>query len=125
MPAVTDPQALLASTKCFQCYSPNSNVLDLVELGILKSLVEGMPVSTDPQELLAAAKCYNCYAASPYMLQLIKIGLLLQLSGGTGTGSVLHGDGPPIGDSPGTDGKVYYDDLTGIHYGQLDDGSWI
>lgn len=99
----TDAQSLMAVAKCYQCYGASSAMLDLLELGLLKKLVEDDMADTSAQALLAAANCYNCYAASPFMLQLLKLGLLLQLNTGTGTGGLTFTDG--VG-PPAIDGSI-------------------
>lgn len=37
----TTPQALLAAAKCYQCYASSGYMLQLIELGLLKQIVEG------------------------------------------------------------------------------------
>ena len=36
--ATTDPQALLAATKCYACYAASPYMLDLIELGLLAQI---------------------------------------------------------------------------------------
>lgn len=59
MPIPTDPNALLAQTRCLSCLI-TAGELPYVTLAVLIDLANGTPVPTDPQALITEADCLKC-----------------------------------------------------------------
>jgi len=96
---------------------------------IYNFLNSGTPMpACDPDSLMADAgpilpRLVEDQKRVLMLVLLCDIGALLG-GGGAGTGAVLRGAGPPVGLSPGTAGKIYYDTNTGVLYEQEADGTW-
>lgn len=117
--AATDPQTLIASAACFNCFLP---VGGLLKLGLLKEIALALnPMAdTSPQNLINIATCYRC-VAQPDLLELGLLALIAQngTPGGGGLSGITEGTSNP----PPTDGSIttllYKDTNTGFKWVNL------
>jgi len=84
----TDPQSLLSTAACYDCYLAQYNLL---KLALLRQLVLNLNpmAATDPQSLLSQANCYSCYSAQWALLELALLSQAVTLLSSGGSGGAL------------------------------------
>lgn len=75
----TDPNILLAESKCYECFGPLT-ISQLLVLALLRrSVLAADPAAAvDPQSLVTYGKCFACYGMS--MSDIMQMALLDMLA---------------------------------------------
>ncbi len=103
------PQAILTATECSVC-APSS-LADMLEIGLLQTILTNLGASMTQADIMAGAACYVCLGLS--LAESVRMVLLNQiansLAGGTGTTSGFAGVGSPEGVVTAPTGSTYVD----------------